>query len=500
MTPRAARTPFLLGLAILVFTLGAFALLRWQAPLIALGALGFPLLFVLYLRASDIAGAVPVLYRVATTTLGAGLGVGWALLATAIATRSYNLGLAEGNWRGHTILEGLTIPISGAILMLVPAAIIRLRYRSLKPLDGFVIGALGAIGFDAGTALTLLAPQFVTGATTDSQPVSELLAEAGIQGVAMPLTAAALGGLFGAALWFAVAADSAPDRRHRVTPLVWSVAVAVALYLGLGLLQVFPLADAAHFGLHMFIAILAVLASRIGLRAVLPPDTADGAAPLRQNPFRWLLLPLGVGMTVVSVAAFALSVITTPVIPRYVCPPDCGRPPLGEPVQINPWFRSTDNKFLVQYPRAGTAYTAIFDPNGVNVHFTAGDTGTLELFGVPAEGREAQRVAEDLIHKRYPDAVAEYEIPNALVGYEPGYGVVSDVYPQDPSGAYSRLRLLVMVAVENDYALVAAAIGPYHEFSRDFGNGHPSAVDFQLALDVGKYVNSFIWREPHSPH
>jgi hypothetical protein len=42
--------------------------------------------------------------------------------------------------------------------------------------------------------------------------------------------------------------------------------------------------------------------------------------------------------------------------------------------------------------------------------------------------------------------------------------------------------------------LVAAAIGPYHQFSPDFGSGHPSGVNMELALDMGKYVNSFDWR------
>jgi hypothetical protein len=53
-----------------------------------------------------------------------------------------------------------------------------------------------------------------------------------------------------------------------------------------------------------------------------------------------------------------------------------------------------------------------------------------------------------------------------------------------------------MASVKHDYALLAAAIGPYHEFTREFGPGHPSGANLQLAMDMGKYVNSFRWREP----
>ena len=120
----------------------------------------------------------------------------------------------------------------------------------------------------------------------------------------------------------------------------------------------------------------------------------------------------------------------------------------------------------------------------------------MSLFGLPAEGRTPKEIAEYLIGEKYPYANTDYEIPNAMVGYEPGYGVVVDEYPQDARGTFTRLRLVVMVAVRNDYALVAAAVGPYHEFTRDFGTGHPSGVNLQLAMDMGKYVNSFRWRDP----
>jgi hypothetical protein len=50
-----------------------------------------------------------------------------------------------------------------------------------------------------------------------------------------------------------------------------------------------------------------------------------------------------------------------------------------------------------------------------------------------------------------------------------------------------------MAAIRHDYALIAAASGPYHEFSPDYGPGHPSGANLEVAMDMGKYVNSFKW-------
>jgi hypothetical protein len=56
------------------------------------------------------------------------------------------------------------------------------------------------------------------------------------------------------------------------------------------------------------------------------------------------------------------------------------------------------------------------------------------------------------------------------------------------------MRVIVMVAIKDDLALIAGAVGPYRAFGPDFGSGKPSAANLQLALDMGKYVNSFSWR------
>jgi len=81
--------------------------------------------------------------------------------------------------------------------------------------------------------LTRLAPQFRTGLVS-KRPMDSLLVEAGIRGVAVPLTAAAVGGLIGAALWFTRPPSKEKQRPGVVRLLLVSFAVAVlAVYIGL---------------------------------------------------------------------------------------------------------------------------------------------------------------------------------------------------------------------------------------------------------------------------
>lgn len=479
--PHRSRTPFRVGLAILFLALIALALLRWQAPLITISALGFPLVFVLYLHEADVQ---PERSLVLTAAIGIGLGIGWALLTGKAVADFYDVALGAGESEPQALLVGFAIPIGSAVLMLVPAVVVRLLRPAIREsLGGFVFGALGALAFTAAATLTRLAPQFATGLTASDRPASGLLVQAGIQGVAMPLTAAAMGGLVGAALWFS-----------RPKLIATSVVVTLALYAGLGLMEVTPVLQHLHFGLHVLVAVFALLALRIGLQVVLLHEAHDPVTPVHHTTHAWLLTRLGAGIGIAAAAGVTAAVLATPVVPAFLCPPDCGRPPIAKPVESNPRFVAEGGEFSVQYPGPGSAYEATLSPDGVELNFVAGDTGTMELFGLPAADRTPKQIAEDLIGENYPDATTDYEIPNALVGYQPGYGVVLDEYPQDSSGTFTRLRLLVMVAVKNDYALVAAAIGPYHEFSPDFGTGHPSGVNLQLAIDMGKYVNSFKWR------
>lgn len=218
------------------------------------------------------------------------------------------------------------------------------------------------------------------------------------------------------------------------------------------------------------------------------------AVPLRYTPLRRLLFLLTAGLVVIVGAMTAASLLTAAPPVRYACPPDCGRPPTGIPVQANPRYSPADGSFSVAYPGEGAAYKITKEDAGVNAVFTGGDGGAMELFGIPANGRSAEQVVDDLLREKQPDATVAYVLPNATVGYQLGYGAVLDVYPQGTSGVARRTRIVVMAAVKNDLALIGAAIGPYHPFRPGDGPSLPSGANLELAMDLGKYINSFQWR------
>ncbi|OMC34260.1 hypothetical protein A5742_14150 [Mycolicibacterium fortuitum] len=224
------------------------------------------------------------------------------------------------------------------------------------------------------------------------------------------------------------------------------------------------------------------------------PIAVGRAQGVRKAPAIKLLAILCAGIAVVAIVLVSLSGMMSEPPARYMCPPDCGAPPTGEPVAVNPVFTAPDDSFSVSYPVANAAYKVTTQRNGVMAEFTGGDGGMLQLISQPAGNRTPQDIATSLVEQTFPDTKTAYEIPNAMVGYQPGFGLVADCWPQGAAMNYSRMRVIVMVAVKNDLALIASAVGPYREFGPDSGIGKPSGANLQLALDMGKYVNSFRWQ------
>ncbi|MGH3967258.1 MAG: zinc ribbon domain-containing protein [Mycobacterium sp.] len=581
LRPRS-RPAFRAALAGLLMALIVLALLRWQAALVGVTALGVPLVFLLYLLHAEARRDLRVWRLLLTVLTGAGLGVGWALLTGPALAGSY----LNAHGMGETatlVWQGIAVPVGGALLMVVPAILLRvLRPPTRESLDGYLIGALGAVAYVAAAALTRMTPQLATGLVARDQPAKGLLVQGGINGVAMPVTAIVAGGLVGAALWFTRGGKLRDQQRRPMRAVVLPALVIVGtIYVWLGLIDIARLPQGLQLGLHLLVAALAVLTLRVGLHLALlheapdvtehepvlcpecrhvVPDAAfcpscgvasrassrssrnarrsagaqladDGhlvgdpqtaalfpgygvpagayTAPLLRYtlPTR-LLSTLGVALAAVVAVVVAVSIGITPAPARYACPPHCGRPPISHPVdpgsgepthqplaplvpvQTYPRLTSADGSFSVAYyPWEKVTKNA----DGVVLRSPDVD-GEIQLFGTPAHHRTPLQIVKEFIADHYPNAQTDYQIPNAMVGYEPGYGEVDDFTPDNPNTQYARGRVLVMTAVKNGLALVVVADGPYVEFTPQI-SGHPSAANLEIALEVGNSANSFTWNK-----
>lgn len=567
LSPKS-RTSFLIGIVALVLALAATATLRLPGALAAVAVLGLPVIFGIYVRESEFNRDAPRGNLLLAAVMGVILGVAWALITGAATARSYGIPFGAGVAAARVLSTGSGVTLGGLLIMQVPTLVIRLvRPGHREALHGYVIGANAAIYFTAAACLTRLAPQFATGVVNRDRPLQGLLIEGAIRGFAMPIIAATVGGLIGAALWFTRPPNKAHQHRGYVRLILTATAVIVGvLFALLGLIDAAQLSQWLLLTLDLTLTAVALLALRIGLHLALLHEEHDAvnmdepllcgqcghvvpdapfcaacgaatrassrtarygqrhgrftrAADATDGDLSVGLLPgyswhsgayagtptpttkraqVGLALVLAAVVVGALMVgvsglLSKPAM-RYMCPPECGHPPMGQPVTVNPRFTAPDGSFSVAYPAAGSAYDVTKDDHGVLAKLLAGDGGMLQLFSRPAAGRSPKDIAAELIKSSYPDAKTAYEIPNAMVGYHAGYGVVADWYPQGASREYTRMRLLALVAVKNDLALIAAAAGPYHRFGPDFGSGKPSAVGLQLALDMGQYVNSFAWR------
>src|ERR1700733_281887 len=143
-----AKVPFRAALAVIVVLLIAFSLAGTAAPLIAVCALGVPLLFVLYLFEVDPYESSFLVPTGISILLGAGLGAGWALIAGPYVDRALQPAPGSSLVDARSLGAAILVPGIAQLLMLIPLIVVRtLQRSSTESLDGFVAGSTGALGF-----------------------------------------------------------------------------------------------------------------------------------------------------------------------------------------------------------------------------------------------------------------------------------------------------------------------------------------------------------------
>jgi hypothetical protein len=270
-----SRNPFRLAMVIMLLGIVGGSLLRSLGPLVSLAALGVPLLFALYLWQSEVYRGMPRHVLAVAALLGAVLGAGWVVLTGGLVARSYGIPMAVGFVLEHVLGVGLAISVGGALLMVLPAVVVRVMRPPLQEsLDGFVIGALGALAFTGAATIARLGPQFVAGLLRNQRPV-RVLVEAVLYGVASPLTAAAVGGLIGIVLWFRPGewAGARPGRVRAFLGLF--TAQLVLIYAAIWLIDSSRLPQVQQLMLHIVMTVLALIALRLSMQMALLHEQPD---------------------------------------------------------------------------------------------------------------------------------------------------------------------------------------------------------------------------------
>ncbi|HLN42970.1 MAG TPA: hypothetical protein VK215_10975 [Acidimicrobiales bacterium] len=272
-----SKSPFRMTFGLIATLLVILALADLEAPLIAVSALGVPLLFQLYIFEVDPYESNYLIPTIVLFGLGAGLGVGWALIGGPVVTEALRPQLAGTLTGGQALNAAVAVPVVGQVLMCVPVVLLRLaRTARTEALDGFTAGVTGALGFTLAATLAELTSRLSDGISAH-QPFLSLLTEALIRGVSVPLVAAATTGFVGAALWSRRGGMSAAGGRWLASPVV-ALVVALAIQVGVGFTDVAGLSDPVLLLVHLTAVCLALVAVRIGVHHVLLHEARQGGA------------------------------------------------------------------------------------------------------------------------------------------------------------------------------------------------------------------------------
>lgn len=263
-----ARVPFRYALGIIVALMIAFALAGTTAPLMAVCALGVPLLFLLYIIEVDPYEGTFVISTGVALLFGAGLGAGWALIASPYVDRALQPTPLSSLTSGQALVAAIVVPTVAQVLMCIPILAVRKLQRGrLESLDGFVAGATGALGFALAATIVLLSPSLTDGQFTH-QSFLVNLAQAVERGLGLPLVSAMSTGLIGAALWVK-RGDAKTARGRWVTSPVLAFLIAEAVQVGWAFGNLAALPDAEVIVVQLgVIGVLTVL-MRLGVHHVL---------------------------------------------------------------------------------------------------------------------------------------------------------------------------------------------------------------------------------------
>ena len=267
------------------------------APLIAVCTLGVPLLFLLYIIEVDPYEGTFVLSTGLSLVIGAGLGTGWALIASPYVDQALQPAPSASLTSTHALVAAVVVPTLAQLLMCVPIVVVR-AIRQRPPgvprrlrRRGHGCARIHARRHDRA-AVALAHRRAV-----HHQSFLVNLSQAVERGLGLPLISAMGTGLIGASVWVTRGSTTATRGRWITSPAVaFLFAEAVQVGWAFGNLAVLPDPDIILIQLAA-IAVLTVLI-RVGIHHVLiheAMETSIGApracVPTAATSCQHVLLP-----------------------------------------------------------------------------------------------------------------------------------------------------------------------------------------------------------------
>lgn len=277
--PAPVRTPFRLGLLLVLIAILVLAAARVNGPLGVTATIGWPLLFLIYVWQSDAFRDIPLRVLAVVAVLGIAFGAGWWLLAAKLLAGSYGVSTGSAFALAGVLDVGWLIAAVGAVLMVLPAVVGRVfRMPVRESLDGFVVGTFGALWYSVAATTTIVAPQFAEG-LLEEHSVGRMLQDSITLGIVSPLVAAGTGGLVGLRLWFTPDTRRGRDPKRARRALTLLTALAAPGYLAVWTVDSLGLPRPVDIALKLALAALALVAIRCAVQIALlseKPDQASG--------------------------------------------------------------------------------------------------------------------------------------------------------------------------------------------------------------------------------
>lgn len=217
-------------------------------------------------------------------------------------------------------------------------------------------------------------------------------------------------------------------------------------------------------------------------------------------------LALLTGLLVV-VAVFA------PPSPPPPCPPlQCQSPPTGAfglasnrasaaapPTAQGRLYTNAQGFTVRYYPFPGsTTYPGVStSSNGIVLSYPFkakyGGASYLGVIGEPADSVTPQQIVNDEASQIAPNAQVQFLMPQAYVGYWPGYGEAFETQVASADGHSATYELVVIAAVHDGFGIAVVASGELLSQvtpGSTWWDGHPSPTAISVAYLADNTVNS----------